>query len=154
MAGRAAKDRAVPIRPELRFFYPIDWPQISHWVRFVRARGHCEACGRPHGGTIRHLGDGRWWDEQRQVWRDGKGRRIPSPAPAADSPARMTKVVLAAAHLDHDPSHCGPRHRNLRAFCQRCHLLHDRPEHRRRIRLTLQRRRALGDLFTGPYPGL
>ena len=62
------------------------------------------------------------------------------------------KVVLAAAHLDHDPAHCGPRHRNVKALCQRCHLLHDRPEHRRRIRLTLRRRRALGDLFSGPYP--
>ncbi|MFL5338120.1 MAG: hypothetical protein ACJ8H8_34370 [Geminicoccaceae bacterium] len=66
-------------------------------------------------------------------------------------PVRTTKVVLAAAHLDHDPAHCGRRHRNVRALCQRCHLLHDRPEHRRRIRLTLRRRRALGDLFLGPY---
>ncbi len=41
----------MPIRPELRFFYPIDWPQISHWVRFVRAYGHCEACGRPLAGS-------------------------------------------------------------------------------------------------------
>jgi hypothetical protein len=69
------------------------------------------------------------------------------------APAKTTKVVLAEAHLDHDPSHRGLRHGNLKAFCQRCHRLHDRPEHRRRIRLTLQRRRALGDLFTGPYPG-
>ena len=143
----------MPIRPELRFFYPIDWPQISHWVRFVRARGCCEACGRPHGRMVKHLGDGRWWDEQRRIWRNGQGRKVSSPAPALDVPARTTKVVLAAAHLDHDPSYCGPRHRNLKAFCQRCHLLHDRPEHRRRIRLTLQRQRALGDLFTGPYPG-
>jgi hypothetical protein len=68
------------------------------------------------------------------------------------APIRTTKVVLAAAHLDHDPAHCGRRHRNVRALCQRCHLLHDRPEHRRRIRLTLRRHRALGDLFSGPYP--
>ena len=43
------------------------------------------------------------------------------------------------------------RHRNVKALCQRCHLLHDRPEHRRRIRLTLRRRKALGDLFSGMY---
>ena len=49
-------------------------------------------------------------------------------------------------------AHCGRRHRNVKALCQRCHLLHDRPEHRRRIRITLRRRRALGDLFLGPYP--
>ena len=142
----------MPIRPELKYFYPIDWPQVSHWVRFVRAGGRCQVCGRPHGEIVRHLGDGRWWDEGRQTWRDGRGRKVPSPALPEDAPIRTTKVVLAAAHLDHDPAHCGRRHRNVRALCQRCHLLHDRPEHRRRIRLTLRRRRAMGDLFSGPYP--
>jgi hypothetical protein len=141
----------MPIKPELRWYYPIDWQQVSHWVRFVRAKGRCQVCGRPHGEIVRHMGDGRWWDEERQAWRDGRGRKIPSPALAEDAPARTTKVVLAAAHLDHDPAHCGRQHRNVRALCQRCHLLHDRPEHRRRIRLTLRRRRALGDLFSGPY---
>ena len=28
----------MPIRPEFKYLYPIDWPQISHWVRFVRAK--------------------------------------------------------------------------------------------------------------------
>jgi hypothetical protein len=37
-------------------------------------------------------------------------------------------------------------------LCQRYHLLHDRPEHRRRIRLTLRKRRAVGDLFGDRYP--
>jgi len=27
----------MPIKPELRHYYPIDWPQVSSWVRFVRA---------------------------------------------------------------------------------------------------------------------
>ena len=67
----------MPIKPELRYFYPIDWPQISHSVRFVRAKGHCQVCGRPHGETVRHLGDGRWWDETEQIWRDGRGRKVP-----------------------------------------------------------------------------
>ena len=74
----------MPIKPELRWFYPIDWPQVSRWVRFVRAKGRCQACGRPHGETVRHLGDGRWWDEGRQAWRDGRGRKVPSPAPAEE----------------------------------------------------------------------
>ena len=77
----------MPIKPELRYYYPIDWPQISRWVRFVRAKGCCEACGRPHGQVVRHLGDGRWWDEARQTWRDGSGREIPCPAPAEDAAA-------------------------------------------------------------------
>ena len=98
------------------------------------------------------LADGRWWDEERRLWRDGQGRRVPAPALLERAGLATTKVVLAAAHLDHDPSRCGPRHRNLKALCQRCHLLHDRPEHRRRIRLTLRKRQSLGDLFAGPYP--
>jgi hypothetical protein len=39
----------------------------------------------------------------------------------------MTRVVLAAAHLDSDPTN--NRLKNLRALCQRCHMLHDRPHH-------------------------
>jgi hypothetical protein len=40
---------------------------------------------------------------------------------------RKTRVVLAAAHLDSDPTNNWLR--NLRALCQRCHMLHDRPHH-------------------------
>jgi hypothetical protein len=32
--------------------------------------------------------------------------------------------VLAAAHLGHDPTNNRPR--NLKALCQRCHMLYDR----------------------------
>ncbi|MER2249710.1 hypothetical protein ABS772_07250, partial [Methylorubrum podarium] len=46
----------MPIRREYRFFYPIDWPQLSAVIRFGRAKGRCEGCGRPHGQLIFHLG--------------------------------------------------------------------------------------------------
>ena len=52
----------MPINRELRWFYPIDWPEISRRVRFERAGGVCEGCGRPHGETVRCLPDGRWFD--------------------------------------------------------------------------------------------
>ena len=140
----------MPIRPQFRWLYPIDWRQLSAVIRFERAKGRCEACGRPHGRQVRHLGDGRWFDEERQIWRDGRGRDLPRVKLLADDPvARSTRVVLAAAHLDHDPSNCKPR--NLRAFCQRCHMLNDREEHQRRRWMTLRARKALGDLFLGPY---
>lgn len=42
----------MPIRAEMRWFYPIDWPQISRHVRFERAGGSCQGCGRPHGETV------------------------------------------------------------------------------------------------------
>ena len=62
---------------------------------------------------------------------------------------RQTRVVLAAAHLDHNPSN--NRKRNLKSPCQRCHMIHDRPYHLAQRRITYLLRRALGDLFLGPY---
>ena len=65
---------------------------------------------------------------------------------------RTTRTVLAAAHLDNDPTN--NRLRNLRALCQRCHILHDRPYHLAQRWITYRRRLAAGDLFLGPYPAL
>ena len=140
----------MPIRASHRWLCPIDWPQISSAIRFGRAKGRCEQCGRPHGRTVVHLGDGRWWDDEAKVWRNGRGRALARGAEPGKENRLTTKVFLAAAHLDHDPGNNRPR--NLRAFCQRCHMLNDRKEHRRRRWLSFRRRKALGDLFLGPYP--
>jgi hypothetical protein len=141
----------MPIRREHRFFYPIDWPQLSRVIRFDRAGGCCECCGRPHRQRVAHLGDGCWWDGEAESWRDGNGRRVRLPPGSVDilGRVRWTRVILAAAHRDHDTANNVAA--NLAAFCQRCHMIHDRPEHRRRRWATLYRRKALGDLFRGPY---
>ena len=39
---------------------------------------------------------------------------------------RTTRVVLATTHRDHDPTNNDAS--NLAALCQRCHILHDKPE--------------------------
>ena len=117
-------------------------------IRFERAKGRCERCGRPHGREIQHLGDGRWWDADERTWRNARGRRLARRV-GGDIAVRTTTVVLAA-HLDHDPTN--NRLRNLKALCQRCRMLHDREEHRRRRLLTLRMRNAIGDLFLGLYP--
>ena len=142
----------MPIRPAYRWFYPIDWPQLSAVIRFERAGGRCEQCQRPHGQLVYHLGDGCWWDEERQAWRNGHGRQLRTlfASPSDDPRVRTTRVFLAAAHVDHDPTN--NRSRNLKAFCQRCHMLHDREEHQRRRLLTLRMQKAVGDLFLGRYP--
>ena len=140
----------MPIRPDYKWFYPIDWPQLSAMIRFERAKGRCQRCGRPHGRDVQHLGDGRWFDEEEGIWRNGRGRALRRLARVGDGIAvRTTKVALAAAHLDHDPTN--NRLRNLKALCQRCHMLHDLDEHRRRRLLTLRMRKAIGDLFLGLY---
>ncbi len=135
----------MPIRREVRWLYPIDWRELSIAIRFGRAGGRCEGCGRPHRRLVVHLGDGRWWDAERGCWRDGEGRmlrRTVLDPGALFMQVRTTRVFLATAHRDHD----------LAALCQRCHILHDKAEHLRRRRLTYLARRALGDLFMGPYP--
>jgi hypothetical protein len=150
------QNRAMPIRPEHRWLYPIDWPEISRIVRFQRGGGRCEYCRRPHGRHVAQLleSDGAWWDVEIRSWRDGRGRLLRRPPRfiALDA-IRMTRrpVYLATAHLNHDPSFSGPRWRNLAALCQRCHMIHDAAEHRRRRWWNAFRRRALGDLFTGRY---
>jgi hypothetical protein len=139
----------MPIRAELRGFYPSDWPQISRHVRFERAGGICEECGRPHGATIRCLPDGRWFDATGHTWRNRRGRPARWPDLVETAQIRQTRVILAAAHLDHDPRN--NRRRNLKSLCQRCHMIHDRPHHLAQRRITYLLRRALGDLFLGPY---
>ena len=144
----------MPIRRHQRGFYPIDWPQLSAAIRFGRAGGRCETCGRPHGKQVVHLGDGRWYDLEFGVWRDGDAQPLAHEPTLLEISAtgRVTRVVLATAHRDHDTSNNDPT--NLAAWCQRCHLIHDRFEHLRRRKITYLRRRALGDLFRGTYPGL
>ena len=94
----------MPIRAEHRWLYPIDWQQLSAVIRFERAEGRCEHCGRPHAGLVCHLGDGRWWDEGPGAWRDGRGRLVKSVLPPPSEGTAKTRVYLATAHLDHDPS--------------------------------------------------
>ena len=50
-------------------------------------------------------GEPLWWNAG---WQIGYGEMI------------LSVIVLAAAHLDHDPSNNRPG--NLRSLCQRCHL--------------------------------
>jgi hypothetical protein len=139
----------MPIKPELRWFYPSDWPDISRRVRFDRAGGVCEGCRRPHGQIVRCLPDGRWFDGNAQTWRNNHGRPARWPDLVEAVHLRQTRVVLAAAHLDHDPRN--NRMRNLKSLCQRCHLIHDRFHHMARRRITYLLRRAIGDLFFGLY---
>jgi hypothetical protein len=96
----------MPIKRELRFFYPIDWRELSSVIRFGRAAGRCEQCGRPHNEDALHLGDGRWWDAAFPTWRNRQGqlpRRLPPPE-QWNGTLLTTHVVLACAHLDHDPT--------------------------------------------------
>ena len=139
----------MPIRAELRHLYPPNWRELSRRVRFERAGGRCQVCRRPHLVQLRCLPDGRWFDEEAGTWRDRRGRLARWPDLVEATDFRLTRVVLAAAHLDSDPTN--NKLANLKGLCQRCHMLHDREEHRHQRWMTLRARKALGDLFLGPY---
>jgi hypothetical protein len=139
----------MPIRRESRPLYPPNWPALSRRVRFERAGGRCQGCGRAHLTQVRCLPDGRWFDEAARTWRDRRGRPARWPDLIDVSYVRFTRVVLAAAHLDNNPAN--NRLANLKSLCQRCHMLHDRPFHLAQRWLTYRRRLAVGDLFLGRY---
>lgn len=138
----------MPIRPENRWLYPIDWRQLSDVIRFDRAGARCEHCSRPHMRRVAHLGDGRWWDADVVCWRSGRGKRIALKGGFILASVRTTYVVLACAHLDHDPGNSMPG--NLAALCQRCHMIHDAAEHRWQRWWNVFRLRAIRDLYEDP----
>jgi len=146
--GRVTHRNAMPIRAENRWLYPIDWQQLSGTIRFERAGRRCEQCRRPHLRRVAHLGDGRWWDAEASCWRSDQGKRVSMKAGFTLASVRMTYVVLACAHLDHDPGNSAPG--NLRALCQRCHMIHDAAEHRWQRWWNVFRLRALRDLYEDP----
>jgi hypothetical protein len=139
----------MPISPSLKHHYGSEWRAISAQIRFDRARGRCETCDRPHLRVVQTLPDGQWYDDERHVWRDGMGQRADGPAGRDPPSLRWVRVVISAAHLDHDPVNRDPG--NLSALCQRCHLRHDLQFHLARRWVTCRRRSALGDLFLGSY---
>lgn len=139
----------MPIRAELKHLYPHNWSDISARIRFGRAKGRCEHCARPHGKRVLCLSDGRWFDDELGWWRDGRGTMVADPSPVALQGACETRVVLAAAHKDHAPQRCSDV--DLLALCQRCHMIHDRPHHLAQKKITYGLRKAVGDLFEGPY---
>ena len=83
----------MPIRSEMRGLHPSDWPQISRHVRFERAAGICQGCGRPRGMTIRCLPDERWFDATQHTWGDGRGRPTRWPDLLERVQIRQTRVV-------------------------------------------------------------
>jgi hypothetical protein len=114
----------MPILPENRNRYPKDWPQISRRIRFERAQGRCECegeCGLDHGGRCKAVN-------------------------GEPHPVTLSRVVLTVAHLPgREVEQCGDD--DLKAMCQRCHLIMDKDIHRRNRANTVRRRKASGDLF-------
>jgi len=117
----------MPIRPENKARYPVDWKAISTAIK-ERAGWRCECLGECGRGT--HKG------------------RCPN---KHGMPAYGTgsKVVLTTAHLDHTPERCEDT--NLKAMCQGCHLHYDKEHHAQTAYRTRKQRAKTADMFDMPF---
>lgn len=61
-------------------------------------------------------------------------------------PETGSRVVLTIAHMDHDETNNDTS--NLRALCQRCHLIWDAKHHAANARAKRRAKLAAGDLFS------
>lgn len=141
----------MPIRPENRARYPADWKAISYAAR-QRAGFRCQSCGVRNGAWGWRDAYGEFNRVSRSVMRDLWPRDNPPKPPFyfPIGPGELVKVieiVLTVAHLDHTPENCAPA--NLKAMCQRCHLLYDAKHHAQTAWRTRREGRAISDLFDG-----
>ena len=99
----------MPIKPENKHRYPVDWKEISMRIRFERAKGKCEVCGAVNYSYVNR--------KTREICLKDEDDAI--------------RIVLTVAHLDHSPENCEDS--NLKAMCQKCHNNYDK-YHRRETR--------------------
>lgn len=130
-----------------RRLYPSNWEQIRARI-LARDEHRCAClgqCGDAHDGgrcnVPNHAVIVR--DERNPAaWARHVGCSL---CLGGDPECRSIKVVLTIAHYpDPTPSNCADE--NLRALCNRCHLLTDKAQHIRNTRITRMGRKAIGML--------
>lgn len=114
----------MPIKPENRHRYPLNWREIRNAV--VEEAGHkCEFCGVPNGEiVVRKTEHATSWEVVDDVTLGVTGQDTDD---LIATVGRTVKIVLTVAHLDHQPEH--NERANLRALCQLCHLRWDAKHH-------------------------
>lgn len=134
--------------PMDRSRYPADWNEIAKAVK-DKAGWCCEECGLVHGMWIirNSLRPNEYqWQDDDLYWHDVDGEKI-HPDYCWQSPA--IKVVITVHHVGVDKpdgtlgdpdDKMDNRSENLKALCQRCHLLADLESHRRAAKKTRQRK--------------
>lgn len=140
----------MPIRPENRWRYPANWPEVSQSIR-NRAWNMCEQCSVENYALGGRDDDGTFLPAQ-PTGTDGMRTTWPKPGEWAwcakgDRRAhlKIIRIVLTVAHLNHTPEDCRPE--NLRCWCQRCHNRYDAAERRRGTQMRSRAVNAIGDLF-------
>lgn len=141
----------MPIKPENKARYPKDWKLIRDRI-VQRAGNKCEFCGVRNGELGgRRKEDGKFFKAYPS---EERALRLEWPKPGDRGTvgdgdisfyARIIRIVLTVAHLDHTPENCADD--NLKALCQRCHLKHDHKHHMRNASETRRKSKAVAELF-------
>lgn len=113
----------MPISPDKAALYPPNWFEVRQAI-LLRADFRCE--GSPAYPECR--ADDR-----------------------VAHPVTGSLVVLTVGHLDHNPANCDPK--NLKAWCQRCHLTYDAELHALSSLTRKQRALRTAGQQTLPVPG-
>lgn len=133
--------------------YPANWKTEIRPRILQRAGNKCECCLVPNYEIILR---GTWGEKQvYQIDDTGAihdaetGRHITS-AYVGDvwnghPSEKPIKVVLTIAHLDHDTNN--NEDSNLKAMCQRCHLLYDKHHHIKNSKETNRKKKRQIELF-------
>jgi hypothetical protein len=137
----------MPIAPHLRHLYRGPEYEAQRERIFKRDRNECKWCSKPNGARIQtKTGQGRmfWRKLPLGPWLNEDGWVMtPEDHDAAmllGAPRTIT-VVLAMAHLDHNPEN--REDSNAAVLCQWCHLRHDRRQHRMTLVANRDARRPL-----------
>lgn len=118
--------------------YAPNWKTEIRPRILTRAKNRCEQCGlENYSHIIRHK---RYpevcliYDPDEMAYRlRGELVRL-SELPDGFDDRPEIRVILTIAHLDHDKSNNADD--NLKALCQRCHLIHDKTQHTQNAKKT------------------
>ena len=122
----------MPIRKEDKKLYPFTWPEIRKRI-LERAADRCEGCGVRNYSVGSRLGE-RWvLYGTYSRYKDARETAERLNANGNEN-ERYIVIVLTIAHLNHNPADTDEQ--AMRAYCQRCHLAHDKILHRNNAKRT------------------
>lgn len=123
---RIIQTHYITMKKEHKKRYPDNWEYISAFIRHERAKNKCEGCGLHNGLHIKRLPNNKYricTELEMQELEEYKVILKVNHLSACKK-LKITKIILAVAHLDFDESN--NNHSNLKALCQKCHNAHDR----------------------------
>lgn len=128
--------------------YPKNWKSEIRPRILDRANHSCEKCKVPNYELIIRgmIGENEVYQNMNGIiYNCTNGERIGEDYVGNLKKAREVKIVLTIAHLDHDITN--NEDANLRAYCQKCHINHDKYFHLKNRTKTNEIRKGMHSLF-------